>query len=84
MIDISTPQVPENDSEFYKISWKEDIGNTFKESFSDVDISHLLNKLHSCDTENTNQDTIDSLVTELADTYMRTAQNVGICKKQTP
>ena len=67
-------------SESYKIKWKEDLKNTFKESFSEVDVSQLLGKLHNYDTENPDQESIDNITNELANVYIKAAHNIGICR----
>ena len=39
-----------------------------------------MGKLHNYDTENPDQESIDNITNELANVYIKAAQNIGICR----
>ena len=69
-----------NQTENYRLRWKDNIGSTFKGSFSEQNINQLLDKLNSYNEGNTNQTDIDELTNDLVNIYIKTAQSVGLCK----
>ena len=67
-------------SETIIIRWNDDLKTTFKESFSEIDVCQLLHRLNIYDTDNSDQVSMDDINNELANIYIKTAQNIGICK----
>ena len=78
----STETCPTQTSESYSLRWKDNIGTTFKGSFSENSVNQLLVKLNSYNENNTTQEKMDELTNDLVNIYIQTAQAVGLCKKR--
>lgn len=65
----------------FRCKWKPGIEKDFISNFSEPDIEILSSNIHNTDQTDCSTEKIDSLVGELSDLFIKTAQSIGLCKE---
>ena len=65
----------------YRCKWKPGIGNEFMTSFPEPSIDSLSNNIHNSSLSDITSEKMDSLISELSDLFIKTAQSIGLFKE---